>query len=216
LKNIKVKMITFSGVDGAGKTTILRNFKKLLEKKYGQEVVEIRHRPCILPILSAIKYGKSLAEEKTMEILPRTGGNKSKASSYVRFFYYLIDYVIGQWFVYYKYTRKDKIIIYDRYYFDFINDSRRANIDLSSGFIKFFYKFVFKPDINIFLFASPEVILLRKQELDKETIVELTEKYQKLFDDLGWGTENQYISINNIDKDVVLNAIEDIYFRKSN
>ncbi|MBQ0768226.1 MAG: hypothetical protein KBT58_02980, partial [Bizionia sp.] len=131
-----MNIITFSGVDGAGKTTILREFTGILKNKYGKKVKEIRHRPSILPILSAIKYGEKKAEQKTMEVLPRTGSNKSKMSSYIRFFYYLIDYVFGQWVIYFKYTRKDIIIIYDRYYFDFINDARRTNINLDSKFIK--------------------------------------------------------------------------------
>lgn len=58
-----------------------------------------------------------------MEVLPRTGSNKSKLSSFIRFFYYLLDYIIGQWFIYFKYTIKGNIIVYDRYYFDFINDA---------------------------------------------------------------------------------------------
>jgi putative protein kinase ArgK-like GTPase of G3E family len=46
-------ILTFSGVDGAGKSTILSEFKDRLEKKYRKKVVVIRHRPSILPILSA-------------------------------------------------------------------------------------------------------------------------------------------------------------------
>ena len=65
LKRNKNIIITFSGVDGAGKTTILRQFKELLEQKYGRSVIELRHRPSILPILSAVKHGKKKAEQKT-------------------------------------------------------------------------------------------------------------------------------------------------------
>ena len=214
MKN-KVQIITFSGVDGAGKTTILREFTELLKNKYKQEVVELRHRPSILPILSAIKHGKKEAEKKTMEVLPRTGNNKSKLSSYIRFFYYLTDYVLGQWVNYFKYTRKGKIIIYDRYYFDFINDARRTNINLDSNFVKLFYKFVFKPDMNIFLFAPPEVILSRKQEMDKESIVNLTERYKALFDEFGQNSRDKYVSIENINKEETMKTIEDIYLRRS-
>lgn len=214
MKN-KVQIITLSGVDGAGKTTILREFTELLQSKYNQEVIEVRHRPSVLPILSAIKHGKKEAEKKTMEVLPRTGSNKSKLSSYIRFFYYLTDYVFGQWIVYFKYTRKGKTIIYDRYYFDFINDARRTNINLDSGFVKFFYKFVFKPEMNIFLFAPPEVILRRKQEMDEESIISLTEKYRTLFDELGQNNKDQYVSIENINKEETMKTIEDIYVRTS-
>ncbi len=214
MKQECIKIITFSGVDGAGKTTILREFTKILVKKYNREVIEVRHRPSRLPILSAIKYGKKEAEKKTMEVLPRTGANSSKLSSYLRFFYYLTDYIIGQWVLYFKYTIHGKIIIYDRYYFDFINDARRTNINLESKFIKFFYRFVFKPDINIFLYASPEIILSRKQEMDKDSIIELTDKYKILFGKLGRNNTKQYVCIENIDKNITLQTIEKLYEEK--
>jgi len=213
--NNKVKIITFSGVDGAGKTTILREFTQLLESKYNQNVVEIRHRPSILPILSAIKHGKKAAEKKTMEVLPRSGGNKSRLSSYLRFFYYLTDYLFGQWVLYFRYTRHGKIIIYDRYYFDFINDPQRTNINLDSSFMKFFYRFIFKPDINVFLYASPEVILSRKQEMDEKSIIELTKKYKNLFELLGKKDKDRYISIENLDKEKTISTIENIYCKRS-
>jgi thymidylate kinase len=214
IKNIKTsKMITFSGVDGAGKTTILTEIKKLLEKKYKKNVVVLRHRPSVLPILSAIKHGKQKAEQKTMEVLPRTGGNKSTLSSLIRFFYYLIDYIFGQWIVFVKHTLKGDIIIYDRYYFDFINDARRTNIQLNEKFIKFFYRFIFKADINIFLYAAPEIILSRKQEMDEKSIVELTTKYKTLFESFAENSKQKYICIENIDKEKTLQIIENFYIK---
>ena len=41
-----------------------------------------------------------------------------------------------------------------------------------------------KPKINIFLYAPTEVILSRKQELDKDSIEELTANYLTLFSKL--------------------------------
>ncbi|HMP29511.1 MAG TPA: hypothetical protein PKD85_07915, partial [Saprospiraceae bacterium] len=52
-------IITFSGVDGAGKSTIIENTKLEIEKKLRKKVVVIRHRPSLLPILSAWTKGKS-------------------------------------------------------------------------------------------------------------------------------------------------------------
>jgi thymidylate kinase len=210
LKN-KVKIITFSGVDGAGKTTILRIFTELLQQKYQQQVIELRHRPSILPILSSIKHGKKKAELKTMEVLPRTGKNNSKLSSYIRFFYYLIDYIVGQWVIYFKHTKNNHIVIYDRYYFDFINDARRTNIDLDSQFIRFFYRLIFKPQLNIFLYAPPEVILNRKIELDKDSIILLTKAYNTLFLELDIQAGNRYVSIENIDINTTIKNIEEYY-----
>lgn len=201
-------IITFSGVDGAGKTTILREFTGILETKYNKKVKELRHRPSLLPILSAIKHGSKQAELNTLDVLPRSGTNKSRTSSYIRFFYYLMDYVVGQWIIYFKYTRRGFIVIYDRYYFDFINDPQRTNINLNSNFIKFFYCLVFKPKLNIFLYAPPEIILGRKQEMDEKSIISLTDKYLKLFSNLSDNSENKYCCIENIRKEKTMAIIE--------
>lgn len=181
----KAFVVTFSGVDGAGKSTILELVRQKLEKEHRRRVIVIRHRPSVLPILSAWKYGKKGAEEKSMAQLPRQGTNKSSLSSLFRFGYYLMDYLIGQWVVYFRHTLSGTIVLYDRYYFDFILDSRRSNIHLAPGFVSVFYRFVKKPAFNFFLWASPEEILKRKQELDSKTIVELTEAYTRLFEKLG-------------------------------
>ncbi len=96
---------------------------------------------------------------------------------------------------------------------DFINDSRRTNIDLDSGFIKFFYKFVFKPKLNIFLYADPDVILSRKQEMDKKSIVDLTNKYKSLFNELSNKHDQYYLPIENIEIDETMTEIENFLIK---
>ena len=98
LKSIRNKRgftITFSGVDGAGKSTILYDLKNILEEKYRKNVIVLRHRPSIFPILSAYTKGKETAEKEAAESLPRQGKNKSKISSFIRFSYYYLDYILG-------------------------------------------------------------------------------------------------------------------------
>jgi len=177
----KGKVITFSGVDGAGKTTILQNVQQVIEKEYRQKVVLKRHRPSVLPIISSLFYGKAKAEKRVMAQLPRQGNNKNTISSLLRFAYYYFDYLLGQVYLYFRYTLWGTHILYDRYFFDFIVDSRRSNIKINPAFARQLYKLVYKPDFNFFLFASPEHILARKQELKKEDIMSLTENYQQLF-----------------------------------
>jgi thymidylate kinase len=215
MKN-KINIITFTGVDGAGKTTILREITRRIEEDYLISVKELRHRPSVLPILSAIKYGKEKASEKTMEVLPRSGANKSTISSLLRFFYYLLDYILGQWIIYFLYTRKNVLVIYDRYYFDFIVDSRRTNIVLNNKFVSFFYKFIFKPDINIFLYAPTDVILKRKQEMDKDSIEQLTSDYLDLFLEFNTVYKSNYHSIENIEKDKTITLITELIKKKIN
>lgn len=201
-------IITFSGVDGAGKSTIIENVKHEIEKRLRRKVVVIRHRPSLLPILSAITKGKEQAEKDAANRLPRQGNNKSSISSLIRFLYYYFDYFVGQFYINFKYKYRGVIVLYDRYYYDFINDAKRSNININEGLVKFGYNFVFTPDLNFFLYADPEVILKRKQELSAETITELTEKYSSLFNKFEARKKKQnYHLVNNIDLQTTIDFI---------
>ena len=211
LKSMRIKkglIVTFSGVDGAGKSTIIDIISKKIEKELRLPVVLLRHRPSILPIISAWKYGKKNAEARSVDRLPRTGNNKAALSSYIRFAYYYADYLLGQFYVYFRYVLRGYVVLYDRYYFDFINDSKRSNIIIPTPFAASLYKFLMKPNLNYFLYAPADVILARKQELDAESIEMLTGKYMNLFSKLQeQDTTHTYQSISNINLDNTLNII---------
>ncbi|WP_426492735.1 hypothetical protein [Hymenobacter sp. 102] len=201
-------LITFSGVDGAGKSTVIEHVRHGLEKQWRKRVVVIRHRPSVLPILSAWKYGKAGAEQRAVQSLPRQGRNQSQLSSLVRFAYYYLDYVVGQAVVWLQHTRRGHIVLYDRYYFDFINDSRRSNLRLPEGLTRSLYRFVHKPRLNFFLYADAAEILRRKQEMPAADITLLTRKYQDLFRQLGSRyRHSRYIPIRNHDLDATLSTI---------
>lgn len=201
-------IITFSGVDGAGKSTVIENIALRIEKQLRKPVVVLRHRPSILPILSVWSKGKEQAHLDVIEGLPRQGKNKSSLSSFIRFSYYFFDYLFGQFVVYFRYIFRGKVVIYDRYYFDFINDSKRSNIVLPKKLTSFFYKFILKPEFNFFLFADANTILKRKKELSKATIEKLTADYQDLFESLQSKSKRSvYQSINNIDLELTLNQV---------
>jgi thymidylate kinase len=201
-------IITFSGVDGAGKSTVIEHVKERLEKKWRKRVVVIRHRPSVLPILSAWQYGKKGAEARSVQNLPRQGQNFSLSSSLVRFGYYYLDYIVGQVVIWLKHTRRGHVVLYDRYYFDFINDGRRSNINLPARFTQALYAFVNKPKLNFFLYADPQEILRRKQELSASTITQLTQQYKSLFGALGARyRRSRYVPIENQDLDTTLNLI---------
>ena len=209
--NKKPYVIMVVGVNGVGKTTIIDNYKKIIEEKYRKEVILLRHRPRILPILSALKHGnKDLAEKIAGQTIPRQGKNTSSISSYLRFSYYYMDYIIGQMSVYFKYTIRGKIVLYDRYYFDFIHDAKRSNIHINKNISKFLYRFIHKPRVNYFLYANPEVILKRKKELEANTITALTNDYHSLFSDLNQKYKaSKYVSIENNDLEHSLKIIDD-------
>ena len=206
--------ISFSGVDGAGKSTIIEEIKNHLQKKYRKRVIVLRHRPQVLPILSSYKYGREEAERKAANTLPRMGKNDSSLSSLLRFLYYYIDYLFGQIYIFIRYTMRDYIILYDRFYFDFINDNKRSNIVLNTNFVKSLYHFLLKPELNIYLYADAETILKRKQELDEFAINEMNEKYIQLFSDYTKKSRpERYLSIKNLNKTETINTIVNEYLK---
>lgn len=200
--------ITFSGVDGAGKSTTIETIANKISQQFRRKVVVIRHRPSILPILSVYKYGKDGAEQRAVNSLPRTGNNTSVISSTLRFAYYFTDYLFGQFYVYAKHILRGEIVLYDRYYFDFINDAKRSNIIMPKQIVKMLYALILKPRINVFLYASPEVILKRKRELDVEAIETLTSDYRSLFSDYSKKFKHsKYLQIENINLDETVTTI---------
>jgi thymidylate kinase len=201
-------IVTVSGVDGAGKSTIIEDLKNNFVQKFRKKVVVIRHRPSIFPILSAWKYGKTKAESMAAERLPRQGTNTSSILSLLRFLYYYSDYLFGQVYVYMKYVLRGYIVIYDRYYFDFIGDSKRSNLKLNTKVVTWLYTFIYKPELNVLLYAAPEMILKRKQELTKEDIQQLTHDYRFLFNKLSVSNDSsKYISIDNVNRSETLDII---------
>ncbi|TVQ67110.1 MAG: hypothetical protein EA360_03245 [Balneolaceae bacterium] len=205
----KGMIITFSGVDGAGKSTVIEHIHREFDKKLRKRVVILRHRPSLLPILSAWTKGKVIAEQDAANTLPRQGSNRNVISSLLRFLYYYTDYLAGQFVVYFRHVLRGDVVLYDRYYFDFINDSVRSNIHLPETLLRAGYLFLMKPDFNFFLYADAATILARKQELDKETITELTSKYIDLFRKLDSGrpSAGKYLPVLNIDLDATILTI---------
>lgn len=210
VKNLKSQrgfLISFTGVDGAGKSTILEETRKMLSKKFRKKTVVIRHRPSLLPILSSYKYGKAGAEKRAANRLPRQGTNQSQFKSLLRFSYYFTDYIIGRSYIFLKYQMRNYIVLYDRYYFDFIVDMKRTNLEMNSAIPKSLYRFVQKPKLNFFLYAPAEIILARKKELTPEAITSLTANYKNLFEELEKKYPQSYHSIRNIHMEETLNHI---------
>jgi thymidylate kinase len=201
-------IVTFSGVDGAGKSTVIENIRQMADKVLRQKVVVLRHRPSLLPIISSYKYGKQNAELRSAQNLPRQGTNINTISSLLRFAYYYSDYLFGQFYIHMRYVRRGYIVLYDRYYFDFINDGRRSNINLSPAFTKWWYRFLIQPKLNFFLYADEATILNRKQELKSEDIRQLTGSYMRLFDQLSVNAgKSKYIALENKILPDTVNAI---------
>jgi thymidylate kinase len=207
-------VVTFSGVDGAGKSTVIAHVKEELERTFRREVVLMRHRPGLLPMLNAWRVGRANAERMATIAPPRKGGNTSVMGSILRFAYYYVDYLVGQWYVHLRHVMRGRVVLYDRYYFDFMADPRRSNLHLDPRPLRVLYRFVHKPRLNFFLYADSGTILQRKRELDKAEVELLTDRYLRLFQGLGHrGVRGRYITLRNDDLQRTLRGIRAEYAR---
>ncbi|MEM7039803.1 MAG: hypothetical protein AAF570_22715, partial [Bacteroidota bacterium] len=205
-------VITFSGVDGAGKSTILEATSEAMGNAYRRKVKVLRHRPSLLPILSTLRYGRKGAEQRAADTLPRQGGNRNVLSSAFRFGWYYMDYLVGQWYIWARYTRRGYVVLYDRYYFDMIADPERSNFRLPAGLIRFAGRFIRKPALNFLLTADTETIRRRKQELPSADIELLTRRYRNLFREMSDSAPTaRFISLHNLGIDTSVDRILQAY-----
>ena len=124
-----------------------------------------------------------------------------------RFLYYYTDYFFGQFYIYFRHVLLGHVVLYDRYYFDFIIDSLRSNVRLPQWITKAGYTLLMQPNLNFFLYADSETILARKKELEPLAIEKLTKDYLRLFGLLNKGNAERYFPIENNDLNSTLNFI---------
>ena len=178
--------IVLLGCDGSGKTTVCEEIKTNLKNLFAGEKVSFHWRPGILAQLSSLKSKlKNFTSKGNVETSGREGPvtepHKQKEYnffiSFLRFMYYVIDYIIGYRLII-KIKAKDGVLLFDRYYPDMFIDSRRYRLKIPGILNNIFSPLVPKPDIILYLDSTPEELISRKGELSAEAYEELLRKYR--------------------------------------
>lgn len=163
------KLIIFLGVDGSGKSTLIKDVSAILSGSFNKKVYYRHLRPKVFADLSA--YRKEVKETNL-----RTGMSPNKGitglSSFMRWSYYLADYFIAKLSIEFIFRmRRNQLKIYDRYYYDLYIDKSRYKIDLPNWLIRLGELFLTKPYIVVVVVAKPTVIMSRKNELTESEIM---------------------------------------------
>lgn len=154
--------VAFLGTDGSGKSTLIDNVKPVVEQMLHSQVHYEHLRPNLLPSLARV-VGKSQQIGPTTN--PHGGKSAGWISSLARFFYYYIDYIIGYWVkIFPKLVKRPTMVVFDRYYYEYMIDPKRCAVRLLPGFARFFSWFIPKPDLILCLGGDPEKIYARKPE----------------------------------------------------
>lgn len=172
------KLIVILGPDGVGKTTFIDNLiPKLAQtlKVEPKDIIKFHFRPHILPNLREFFSNK----QTNMNIYkPYSEKPANFLSSFLRLTYYTFDYIFGYFVKVLPKFRGQEMVVFDRYFHEFLVDSERSKIKLPLFLRKFFYTFVPKPSLTFVLLAPEEVILKRKSELSISKLEKLIQGYK--------------------------------------
>jgi thymidylate kinase len=208
--------IGFTGPDGAGKTTIIQLLHKKISPIFATAAVSYHFRPALLPNLGEVAHDIGIKKDVDRDYCNPHRSNKTGIlSSSARLLYYSIDYIWGYFVRVKSQTRITRLVIFDRYYSDIICDSRRSRIYLNYKFLYWFGK-VFIPSLNynILLTADADIILARKQELDRKEINSINERIDYLAGKSGfYKIKNETVPENAVG--TILNFIFDTQHTKN-
>lgn len=163
--------IAFLGTDGSGKSTIIDAITPIMNEAFHKGVRYEHMRPNYLPSLAVLTGKKT--KDTPSEVCDNPHGGKPSGflGSLARFSYYWMDYTYGYLRkIYVDKSIKNHVWIFDRYFYDYINDPLRACIRLPKWLMKSYGLFVPSPDLTICLGADPEKIHARKPELPIEEV----------------------------------------------
>ena len=166
MNNKPVFVITFLGVDGAGKTSTINKLRVLLKNKYGEII--IHH---LKPNLLNLKKNTSIFNP---QIDPHSKPLRSSLVSLLKIFYWLIIYKI---FFFLLLKKHSCLVIFDRYVDDILIDHKRYRYNLSSKITKKILKYFPQPDLWVILTGKITIIHKRKNELPILELKRQSKKY---------------------------------------
>ena len=196
-------MISFSGPDGCGKTTVIG---RLMEHLEVNPPLLFHFRPTLFPNLGEVGHKAGVVKNVDREFdKPHRSKRKGKLNSFVRLCYYTADYIVGYMVKILPLRQRKHIVIFDRYFTDIIADSRRSSIYLDVKFLAFWRHLVPACRYNIFFRVEPETIRSRKTEMDVE---DMKEVYRKLEYLVSVDRRSYFIDNNSTPQDAVVKIFD--------
>ena len=162
--------ISFISPDGGGKTTLAEEITHAIGWAFDGRIQRLHWRPGLLPFPYRLLKPKEWKEPEPVKTDPHGGPAQSGFLSLCRFLYYTADYLLG--FVPKILWPKIRfnLVILDRYYYDFLIDRRRFNLNIPEILPRLFLPLIPKPDMVFLLTGDPGEIYQRKKELPLEEI----------------------------------------------
>lgn len=179
--------IAFTGIDGAGKTSIIYNIETMSDKYFLKgKTQNFYWRPFLLPRIAKI-FGGSTDEN---EVYNRNSGRREVSKSFLvkfvshfKYMYYVIDFIIGK-AKYLNNLKRGGLVLFDRYHLDNVIYPERFGFRLSKKLLNIFDNFVIpKPDLIFYLTADTKILYQRKKEISEAEINKQKFQYTNLINE---------------------------------
>jgi len=155
-------IISFSGIDGAGKSTQARYVKKIL-KDYGLSVCDIH----MISWSLTNKIGKMLQKKGANIVFPLTPSESKKTffwgEKLLRKIVLIFDIMRFRFFVMRGVRVRNQVLICDRFFYDLAVQGVYTGV-IKGKFERFYNKIIPKPTISILLDLSPDTAQKRERE----------------------------------------------------
>jgi thymidylate kinase len=155
--------VVFLGPDGSGKSTIANLVLERVSGSFHGGRVQY-WRPYLLPAMGRLKFWNP-GEEPSVNPRPHDHVPQNPVKSLIRFLFYFVDYLAGYPIKVYLRKVKKQIIVFDRYYYDYLVDLQRYQFNIPAWLPRLLLFFVPAPDMTIYLDGDPSELMQRKQEL---------------------------------------------------
>ena len=166
MKNNSLMIIAFMGVDGSGKSTIIKNLKSLLDKKYDNII--INH-------LKPNLFGSNRLIQSNH---PHSKPLRSSLFSLLKIIHWLIIYKI---FFFMLSKEKTNLILFDRYANDLLIDKKRYRYNLSPRITEKILNYFPQPDMWVVLDAELNILRQRKKEVSIKELKRQAYEYMNFY-----------------------------------